>query len=134
MTTTARETLQGALDQADANKLPSAMQQIKLGTMLTLQRETVTNSPIAAAFVLSKNALQIVSARVSVLGGGATAALGDRHITDSAGTPAAPGANGPGIAKWDGLKTITLEGTAQELVVWYYAAPDKALTDEFPRS
>ena len=124
--------LKDALDTANPNELLDALRKVKLGTHLCPIKAVFTGWTLAAAFDITTAAaktaavvtgitlasgenlppiLQVRTLRVTVAGGG-TAALGARTVTDAAGTPAAPGATGAGIATIsDNGKTITFEGT-----------------------
>lgn len=121
--TTIRETLQSALDEANPNKLADALQQVKLGSVLTPVRATFTGLADVAAHDLTDAAhgeLAPILVPLSVRVTAGTGAVGNRALIDAAGTPAAPGANGVGLATLsaDG-KTITFEAGVTAFIVEY---------------
>ena len=135
VTTTAAQTINTVLDQADPDLLSDALRQVKLGTLLTPLKETITNATVNAAIVLTKPALAVITCRVSDVSGGA-GALGDRVVSDSSGTPSAPHATGvPAIATLsaDGT-TITFEGTVKAAVVTYIPRSYTDITGAFKRT
>lgn len=151
MTTTTRtDTIEQVLKRADPNELPDALRKVDLGQMLTPRKVTFAALSAAAAIDITTAAskaaatvspalpdnvsalppiLSVISCRVSAVG---TGALGDRHISDAGGTPAAPGASGPGIATLsDDGKTLTFEGTVTGFVLEYIPRPATNLTTKF---
>jgi hypothetical protein len=86
MTTSAVKTIKVALDAAAKGELESALQIVKLGTMLTPIEETITLAAESATFSLVTDsaaglaAQQIIYLRITnVGGGGATAGPGRGH-------------------------------------------------------
>ena len=124
--------LKDALDTANPNEFLDALRKVKLGTHLCPIKAVFTLLTLGTTFDITTAAskacavvtgitlatgenlppiLQVRTLRVTVQGGG-TAVLGARTVTDAAGTPAAPGATGAGIATIsDNGKTLVFEGT-----------------------
>lgn len=136
--TPADVTLQQILNKANLNQLGTLLQKMKLGNMLNPVKVTVAGLAAAAAVDITTAAvraaatisgldrdsgdnlpaiLSVTALRVTAVG---TGALGARIVTDTGGTPGAPGANGPGIATIsDDGKTLTFEGTVTGFVLEY---------------
>lgn len=122
-TSTANRTLRVVLDEANANDVPAALQQLRLGTVFTPLKRTFTGLTGAAAFDLTAidgsgetagaaNANRLPAAHVRTLRvTAATTAntVGSYVMTDAAGTATSPTASTiVGLAKIsDDGKTIT---------------------------
>jgi len=138
VTTTAKETVKAALDTATPDKLPSALQRVKLGTMLTPVEETITKTVVAATIALDTEssvdlgAFMIQSVRVTSAAGG-TGTTGIKALVDSA-QAAADGVwtpfTGTVSLSADG-KTLTFAGTILAARVRFIPLPSAALTDDF---
>lgn len=137
-TDTANRTLKDELDSANATTMPAALAKVKVGTHLTLIKETITLAAVAASVnlatlsVAKRPAWIIKSLRVSDVTGGASARVGTYVITDAAGTALDPQADSPGVAKLsdDGV-TLTFAATIKAIVIAYYPMPDTDLTSKF---
>lgn len=153
VTLTEVETLGVALEQANPNKIPTALQKVDLRRMLDPVKVTLAGLTAAAAINISallKGAatvtinqglaglvageplpaiLSLTTLRVTTVG---TATAGPRVITDAGGTPGAPGATGPGIATLsDDGNTLTFEGTVTGLVLEYIPRSATPLSERF---
>lgn len=138
VTTTTKESVKVALDNALPDKLPSALQRVKLGTLLTPVEETITKTVVAATIALDTEssvelgALLVQSVRVTNAGGG-TGTTGVKVLVDSAQAPAdAVDNNSTGTVSLsaDG-KTLTFAGTFLAARVRFIPAPSVDLTDDF---
>jgi hypothetical protein len=130
-TVTIPPTLQTKLDKAEPGNLADVLRQVKLGTMLTPRKKTLTALAAAAAHNITDAAhgslapiLKITALRVTA--GAATA--GARIITDSAALAAATVA-----ALSDDGTTLTFEDTVTAFVLEYIprSAVDMTALNEF---
>ncbi len=126
-------TLADALDQANPNTVSSALQQVKLGTMLTPMKYVSGTIDAVAAVPLDPPALIIMSARVVTSGTGAS--VGTYIAGDSAVTPLLPpggASTAVGIAAMaaDG-STITFPNTVTSVIVTYIPRSDSDITAAF---
>lgn len=145
-TVTIPQTIKSTIDQANPNQLPSALQKVKLGTVLTPLKRTFTGLTAAAAFDLTAidgtgetagagnpnrlPALSVTTLRVTA----GTAVVGDRIVSDVGGTPTAnvPATNPIGVATLsDDGKTITFEANATAFVITYVPRATEDLNNEF---
>ncbi len=137
VTSTSTETVKSALDEANLNKLPSALQRVKLGTMLTPIEEVITKTAPAAAFDLSTEssvdlgAFMVQSVRVTTAGG--TGTTGNKAVVDSADAPAdgvwTPFTGTVSLSA-DGT-TLTFAGTVTAIRVRFIPLPSVDLTADF---
>lgn len=129
MTATATDTFQTELDKGNPNTVADVLQKMKLGTMLTPLKATLTLAAPGTAFTLDPPALIVGTCRVTDNGAG-NAAEAPRQITDAGGTPSATVAT----LSDDGA-TITIEGTgAVEMIVEYIPRPEQDMTEQFAPS
>lgn len=134
-TTTKTRTLQLVLDEANANDLPAAMQQAKLGTVLAPLKRTFTGLTAAASFDLTlidgtgetaglANPNRLPAAQVRTLrvtASGTAATVGAYFVTDAGGTAvsaATSAAAGIALISDDG-KTITFVTTVTAFIIEY---------------
>ena len=130
VTTTQKETLQTVLDEGNASKLPSAVQKMKLGTMLTPVKKTFTSLSASDTHDITDAAhgscapiLAVVALRATAVG---TAALGARFISDIDATASAT------VAKIsDDGKTIKFEGTVTGFILEYLPRSNADMTAVF---
>lgn len=126
MTITVDKTLGGMLDDADPNTLPDALRQVKLGTLLSKQKQAISQ-PAANTVTLDPPAQGPATVAARVTAG--AAAAGPRLITDSGGTPDATTAT----LSDDGT-TLTFEADVTDVVVDYQPASSADLTSDFPET
>jgi len=131
-TATSLETLKSALDEANPNKVASALQQAKLGTMLTPLKKTYSALAATAAHNLTDvahgsglAALLVGTLRVTA----GAAAAGARLVTDAGGTPSATVAT-----LSDDGKTVTFEGTVTAFVIEYVPRASADMTGPFAKA
>jgi hypothetical protein len=138
MTTSAVKTIQAVLDNAAKGELESALQIVKMGTMLTPIEETITLAAESATFSLVDDsaaglaAQQVIYLRITDVGiGGGT--LGPYTVHDAGATPVVhDGANIPGVATIDAAgDVITFNDTALEILVKWLPVPNVATSDFF---
>ena len=131
-TTTARETLKVALDQANPNKIADALAKTALGTMFTpVEYDTGVITGATSITLPGTGALLVQS--VIVVSGTESATP---HIpVDSSATPGQIGATGIYTAKVsaDGA-TLTFSANVTRGRVRYIPNPAALLTDSFARS
>lgn len=155
-TATAVETNKSVLDIADPDKLADVLRKVKLGTLLTPLKRTITLATVAASCDLTAvdasgettgpsnpnrlAALSVITLRVTDVTGG-TGAAGPRSVTDAGGTPAAPptatayaGASIGLATLSDDGKTVTFEGTVKAFIIEYIPRASVTMTDEFKRA
>lgn len=125
MTTTVNKTLAGIIDNASPDNLPDALQQVKLGTLLTPQRRTITIAS-ATTMAISPAALGPGTMSVRVVTGTAT---GARDVQDSGGTPTTTVAT----LSDDGA-TLTFEAAITVAVVDYLPRSASDITADFPQT
>lgn len=135
-TTTQKDTVQSALDRADPNQVADALQQIKLGTVLTPLKRSFTG--LASSATQDLTAIDATGETVGAdnpnrLAALAVVALSDATgamlVADSGATPMAIGAHNNGVATLsDDGKTITFPSaqTAFEIVYVPRASVDMA--------
>ena len=136
MTTTAVETLKSALDQANLNKLATALQQVQLGTVMTPVVHDTGTITASATVTLPSAALLVQAARVAT--SGTATSVGSYLVGDASATPSKPagGASlGAGVASIsaNGL-TVTFPNTITRVTIQYLPRPTTALTSAFNRS
>lgn len=121
VTATAQFTVKDALDQANPNQLPNALNLINLGTLLASEEYDTGTITAAAAIVLPFEAAIVQSARVVT--SGTAASVGSYFCADSAVTPLLPpggASTAVGIAKLGtDRKTITFPNTVTRVIVRY---------------
>ena len=128
-TVTANATLKDVLDEANPNQLADAMQQMKLGTMMTVLEESITISSgtvidLTADSVAGKAALMVLG--VDVTAGTAT---GVRMPAPSTSTPTTTAV----AVAADGT-TLTFEAAITVATVRWLPVPDTAMTADFPKT
>jgi hypothetical protein len=126
MTVTANQTLAGALDQADPNKVADALRQVKLGTLLTPTKQTISQTS-AVTVALTPPALVIHTVRVT----GGTALAGIYQVADTDATEVDSATLGVCTLSDDGA-TLTFAAAVTDLVVIYVPRSDADLTADFP--
>lgn len=131
VTTTKALTLQEVLDVANPNLVADALQKIALGTVMQLQKETISQSA-ADTITLAKAAFGPAMVHVRVTAGGAST-VGKYVVSDAGGVAVVVGAE-IGVCKLsnDGLTLTFAAGsniTAAEIS--YMAAPASDLASLF---
>lgn len=155
MTTTRTYSINEALNEANPGNVADVLRKLALGRTLkkikaTIAAITATATPDITAIAAAKITInqgpddivasgvlppidKLVSLRVTAVGTGAT---GDRTLTDSGGTAAAPptatayAGAAVGLAKLsDDGKTLTFEGTVTGFVIEYFAPAGLDLVD-----
>lgn len=126
MTVTANQTLAGALDEANPNKIADALQKVKLGSLLTPTTETISQAS-ATTVALASPALLVSSIRVT----GGTALAGVYKVTDSGGTPVDSATLGVATISDDGA-TLTFAAAVTDCVVQYIPRSNTDVTSDFP--
>ena len=126
MTTTSNQTLAGALDEANPNKVADALQKVKLGTMLTPNKQTISQAS-AVTVPLDPPALSIHTLRVT----GGTAIAGIYQVADTDATEVDSATLGVATLSDDGA-TLTFAAAVTDLVVIYIPRSDSDLTADFP--
>lgn len=135
-TSTSKETLKSALNQANPNKLPDALAQVDLGDVLTVQEYDTGTITATDTVALPGGALLVQSAQVVT--SGTAASVGHYLPGNSGSTPLLPpgGANvAVGICKVpaDGASVI-FPNTVTRAIVRYIKKPAVALTADFNRA
>lgn len=127
VTATKALTLEEVLNASNLNLLADALAKVQLGTMLSLQKESISQAA-ADSIVLSKAAFGPAMVHVRVTAGGAST-VGKYVVSDSGGVAVVVGAEiGVCLLSDDGLTLSFAAGsniTAAE--VSYLAAPAVAL-------
>lgn len=133
MTTTAVETLQTTLDNANPNDLADALRLIKLGTMLAPAKYDTGIINAAATVELPTPALKIISAYVK--SATTAASVGSYLVTDNLSqavvSPAASTAVGIAQIAADGQTLTFASGDITQAQITYLPAPATALSTEF---
>jgi hypothetical protein len=141
MTTTFKETLKSALDEASLGKIADVLAQMDLGTMLTPKKVTLTGLTGAthditdAAHGRNPAILAVVALRVTAATTGT--AVGSYGITDAAGTVVSPATSAAmGIAKLsDDGKTLTFAtADVTAFVIEYIPRPAVDMNGAFTRA
>jgi hypothetical protein len=131
MTTTAADTIQNTLNEANPTDLPDAIAKLEFGDMLLTRKEAIVQ--VASATVALATAASALSpfrrgvqpgVMVRVTGG--AAAAGARLVTDVGGTPSATV-----CTLSDDGKTLVFENTVTDVVIAGQPRPAVALTDLF---
>jgi len=133
MTTTFKETLLTALNDANLNKLADVFAKIDLGTILNVTEYDTGTIPASATVALPGGALLVQSARVVT--SGTAGSVGPYHVSDAGATPAvqptatayAGAAIGLASLSADGT-TLTFPNTVTRVVVRYIKKPAVALS------
>jgi hypothetical protein len=143
-TTTKKNTYQDVLDRANPQNVPDVLRKVKLGSMLSLLKVTVTGLTAAAAVDITAAAtLAAATINVGALGqhrttlppiglvrtlrvtAGGTGAEGARTVSDADATASAT------VAKLsDDGKTLTFEGTVTGFIIEYFPLSEVDLTSE----
>lgn len=150
MTTTARKTIQTALDTADPNVVADLLRKMKLGTMLTPLVRRFTALTAAAAFDLTaidatgetvgaanpKREPALVVNALQVIASGTAASLGAYIVAATPATPIVP-PGGAGLAVGvatisDDGKTVTFPNTVTAFTIAYVPRSDTDMATTFP--
>jgi hypothetical protein len=126
MTVTANQTLAGALDEANPNKIADALQKVKLGSLLTPTTETISQAS-SVNVALGSPALLVSGVRVT----GGTALAGVYKVTDSGGTEVDSATLGVATISDDGT-TLTFAAAVTDCVVQYIPRSNVDVTSDFP--
>ncbi len=131
-TSTEVQTLKVVLDDANPQKIADALQQIKLGTMFTVQSEQFTSAGGVASVTLAFTPLSFQQIWVE----DATSALDEgAYVVTTEGNHSVPtggSKTGVGVVIWDGDKTLTWTAKQiKDVTIKYLAAPQRSLTDDF---
>ena len=132
MTTTSRDTVKTVLDTANPNQLADALQKVKLGTLLTPTKLTLTSLTSTDTHVITDvehgsnpAILAVVALRVTA----GAAAAGVRVIGDAGATASAT------VAKLsDNGTTLVFETTVTGFVLEYIPRPSVDMSSAFARA
>lgn len=126
MTTTANKTIAGALDQADPNMLADLLRLVKLGTLLTPVKQTISQSS-AVTVTLDPPALSVTTLRVT----GGTVTSGIYQVADEAATEVDSATLGVASLNDEG-DTLTFAAAITDLIVQYIPRSYTDVTGDFP--